>query len=154
MRRGLILAGRAARIRRRLLGGAQTRNHAAGVDPVPRSDRDLGNDARRGRRHIQRCLLGLERDQRGLDGDRVTRLDQHVDDGNVLEIAQIGNLDVDAAVAAHGIASSNPGGSASSLPSAVVNRTASAPSITRWSYDSDSGSIRRGTKEPFSYTAR
>ena len=36
----------------------------------------------------------------------------------------------------------------------VVNRTASAPSITRWSYDSESGSIRRGTNAPSSKTGR
>ena len=35
--------------------------------------------------------------------------------------------------------------SASTLAKYAVKRAAAAPSITRWSYDSDSGSIRRGT---------
>jgi hypothetical protein len=33
-------------------------------------------------------------------------------------------------------------------PKCVMNRAAAAPSITRWSYESESGSIRRGTNPP------
>ena len=51
---------------------------------------NLLNRARLRRRHIHRCLLGLERQQWRFDLDRFTGLDQHIDDGNVLEITQFG----------------------------------------------------------------
>ena len=145
VRRGLVLAGRVVRVRRRLHGRAQSRDHAALGDPVALLDRDLGTDAGGGRRHVHRRLLGLERDQRRLERDRVAGLDEHVDDFDVLEIAEIGN-DVDAARRA--LTAPPPAGpraSASCLPRNVVKRTAAAPSITRWSYESENGRIRRGT---------
>ena len=51
--------------------------------------------AGRGRRHVHGRLLGLERDERRVDRDRVARLHQHVDDGDVLEVAQVGHAHFD-----------------------------------------------------------
>ena len=53
-----------------------------------------------GRRHIHRRLLGFQRQQRRIDIDLVARLDQHVDDFDIVEIAEIGNGNV---VMRHGL---------------------------------------------------
>ena len=80
------------------------------------------------RRHIHRRLVGLERDQRRLDLDLIARLDQHVDDEDILEIAEVRTGDFRHA---HGTASSRPDTSSSAAASEVLKRAPSAPSMTR-----------------------
>ncbi len=58
-------------------------------------DLDLLDHASARRRHVHGGLVGFQRDQRILDLDRIARLDQYLDDGHVLEITDIGNLDFD-----------------------------------------------------------
>src|SRR5690606_6576289 len=81
--------------------------------------------------------------------DLVPGLDEHVDDVDFCEIPKLGDPHFDLA---HGIASVSWPGSARISPRRVVKRTAFAPSMTRWSYDSDSGSISRGTNAMSRYT--
>src|SRR5947208_811901 len=50
--------------------------------------------ARRRRRDFHRRLVRLERDQRLLLGDRVARLDEHFDDLDFLEVADVRNDDL------------------------------------------------------------
>ncbi len=47
--------------------------------------------AHRRRRHIHGGLVGLERDERSVDFDGVAGLDQHINDGDVLEAPQVGH---------------------------------------------------------------
>ena len=58
-------------------------------------DLELPDRAGRGRRHVHRRLLGLERDERRVERDLVAGLHQDVDDLDVLEIAEVGNADFD-----------------------------------------------------------
>src|SRR5581483_3745441 len=58
-------------------------------------DAQLLHAARRGRRDLHRRLVGLERDERGFLLDAVARLDQHLDHVDVLEVADVGNADLD-----------------------------------------------------------
>jgi hypothetical protein len=47
--------------------------------------------------HIHRRLLGLESDERCLRLDLLTGFDEHIDDGDVLEVAHIGHAHFDEA---------------------------------------------------------
>ena len=47
------------------------------------------------RRHIHRGLVRFERNERILGLQRVTRLDEHLDDRDVLEVADVGHADLD-----------------------------------------------------------
>ncbi len=72
-------------------------------------------------RHVHRRLLGFERDQRSLDVDRVARLNEHVDDLDVLEVAEIRDPYFDQLC--HGPAPSYTDqgfGRAASMPSCVI----------------------------------
>ncbi len=82
-RRGLcgFLVGR--------LRGLDDGDRRALRDTVALLHRDLGDAAGRGRRHVHGRLVGLERDERRFDGDRIARLDQHLDDLDVAEIADV-----------------------------------------------------------------
>jgi len=52
----------------------------------------LLHHARPRRRNLHGGLVRLERDERLLLGDRVTWLDQHLDDFDVLEVPDVGDL--------------------------------------------------------------
>ena len=68
----------------------------------------------------------------GVSGcDPVARLDQHLDDLDVVEIPEIRDPLLDEL--AQGTASVRPCGDASASASATTKRTAWAPSMTRWS---------------------
>src|SRR4029077_20235645 len=60
-------------------------------------------DAGHRRRDLHRGLVRFDRDQRLLRRDTVAGLDQHFDDLDVFEIADVGNLDLDHV--AHGLLS-------------------------------------------------
>jgi len=61
----------------------------------PPRDFEILDDSRRGRRHVHRRLVRLERDQRILGRDRIAGLHQNFDDRHVLEIADVGDFDFD-----------------------------------------------------------
>src|SRR5690606_34043627 len=90
-----------------------------------------------GRRHVHRGLVGLDGDEALLDLDGVSLGDEDVDDFDVGEVADVR----DGEFHRH---RTSPSTLSRTFARRTVKRTASAPSITRWSYDSDSGSIRRG----------
>ena len=69
--------------------------------------------------------------------------DENVDDIDAFGVAEIRNAYLDEA---HSNALTSP----STFARYTTKRAASAPSITRWSYDSDSGNIRRGRNAPLS----
>ena len=88
-RRSGGLSGR--RCAQQLTASPSTRDHArAGETLPPFVQRAPSRPRRRGRRHVHRRLLGLERDQRRVDVDRVAGLHQHVDDSDRLEIPMSG----------------------------------------------------------------
>ena len=80
-------------------------------------------------RHVHRGLVGLEGEQRLIDGNLIALPDQHFYDIYITEVTEVGNHNWPGV--AHGIASSKPSTSANASASARVNRTAAAPSITR-----------------------
>ena len=43
--------------------------------------------------HVHGRLVGLERDERRVDRDRIARLDEHLDDFDVVEVAKVGDAD-------------------------------------------------------------
>jgi len=61
------------------------------------ADRDLELADRPGRRRrdVHRRLVGLERDERVLLGHRVAGAHHHLDDGDVGEVADVGDLDLE-----------------------------------------------------------
>jgi hypothetical protein len=61
---------------------------------VPHLDPELLHHAGGGRRHFHRRLVGLERDERRFLIDAVARLDQHLDHRDVLEVPDVGDLDL------------------------------------------------------------
>ena len=79
----------------------------------------------RGRRDLHRRLVGLEHDQRVLDRDLVADGDEDLDDGYLVEIPDVRDLDLHQ--------SSTLRRSDSWLTRCATKRAASAPSITRWS---------------------
>src|SRR6185369_17808896 len=115
----------------------EAQDERALVDLVADRDLHLLDDAGMRRRDLHRRLVALDRDQALLDGDGVARLDEHFDDGDVAEVADVGNADVDR----H---SSTRRKSPSTWIRKALKRAAAAPSTTRWSQLSESGRIRRG----------
>ena len=100
-RRGAGGRRRGFRLRRRRSGGGraglrlerqQRRAHRHLVADLGDDRRD---DAGARRRHLERRLVGFERQQRLLGRHRVARLDQNLDDRHVLEVADIGHFDFD-----------------------------------------------------------
>ncbi len=63
-------------------------------DAVADRHADLPDHAAEGRRHVHRRLVGFERDQRVLGGHRVPDGDEDLDDGDGVEVADVGNLDL------------------------------------------------------------
>src|SRR6185436_18063076 len=97
--------------------------------------------------HIHRRLVGFERDQRRVDFDLFAGFDQHVDDGDLVEIAEIRDYEIDLA---HDMAPSRSFGFCSASARNLAIRAPIAPSMTRWSYENDSGSMSRGVNSlPF-----
>ena len=70
-------------------------DHAALRHAVADPDLELLDDALDRRGHVHRRLVGLERDERILERDRVAGRHVHLDDGDVLEVPDVGNLDLD-----------------------------------------------------------
>ena len=110
----------------------QRRDETARRNLVADADVDRYDAPRDFRRHVHRRLVRLDRDQRVFDGNAVSGCYQHLDDFDVLELAQVGNEQL-YGIGHYGIAFSRDPTSASVLPRNVVKRTAWAPSITRWS---------------------
>ena len=77
------------------LGGTQQEDEVALGDPIARLDLDLGRRARGRRGNLQGRLVGLQGDQRVLGLDHGARLDVDLDDRDVLEIADVRDLDLD-----------------------------------------------------------
>ena len=77
----------------RALLGVEHQNQRAFGDLVADLDLDVPHYAGGGRGHVHGGLVGFQRDQRILGPDRIARLDQHLDDRHVFEIANIGDLD-------------------------------------------------------------
>src|SRR5207245_4424956 len=80
--------------RRRGLGGIgclllQHYDRTTLADAIADFDQDTADRACAGGGYLQASLVGLEREQRVVDIDLVARLDQHVDDGHVVEIADV-----------------------------------------------------------------
>ena len=82
----------------------QHRDQVTGVDLVAQLDLEFLDHAGRGRRNLHRGLVGLDGEQRLLDLDRVARLDQQLDDGHVLEVADVRHPHFDRAGCAAGAA--------------------------------------------------
>jgi hypothetical protein len=70
--------------------------HAAHLHGRPFGDSEVGHRAGRGRRHLDRDLVGLELAQGLVDRDGVARLDQPLGDGRLGDrFAQRRNLDLE-----------------------------------------------------------
>ena len=98
--------------------------------------------------NFHRRLVAFERDERVFLRDRVAGLHEELDDGNVLEVADVRDLDLDRG---HGVPRGRcDAGRRCTWARYVVKRAPSAPSTTRWSYESESGIMRRGANSlPF-----
>src|SRR6185312_2485849 len=96
-------------------------------------------------------LVRLQRDQALLLRHRVAGFHQYLDHRHVVVAADVGDLDLDRVRHRHRLRqSSSRRMSPSWLARKLAKRAASAPSITRWSYDSDSGMTSRGANSlPF-----
>ena len=97
------------------------RDQVADVDLVAELDLEFLDHAGRGRRNLHRRLVRFDRDQRLLELDRVAGLDQQLDDRDVLEVADVRDLDFDrpgspAAAAAAGGSWGRRGGASSPRP--------------------------------------
>ena len=99
LRRPLGLRGALRRpglLGRRFLGAGFRRLHhhdrRSLAHPIADLDPDLFHLSAHGRGNVHRRLVRLERDERILLLHLVPRLDEHLDDGDVLEIADIGDL--------------------------------------------------------------
>src|SRR5690606_29884054 len=101
--------------------------------------------------NFHRSLVGLDGDQALFGLDRVAGFDQQLDHRHFVEVADVGDLDIDDC---HLRApySNTRRKSLRIWPRYTLKRAAAAPSITRWSQVSDSGSIRRGWKALPSHT--
>ena len=83
------------------LAAFQHQNHIAFAYLVADLDLEFLHDAGNGRGHFHRRLVGFQRDQRLLRRRRVAGLDQHFDDGDIFEIADVRYFDFDGL--AHGL---------------------------------------------------
>ncbi len=78
-------------------GRFERQQRTALADLVADLDLELRDRARGGRGHVHGRLVRLERDQRVLGLDAVAGLDQDLDDRHILEVTDVGNLDLDCA---------------------------------------------------------
>src|SRR5207248_1563230 len=102
--RGALRGGRrlpvAARRRRRALAvarGVEQQAYLCLAHPVAELPLEVRRRPGGGRGRVPGGLVGLESDERILRLYRVARLDEHLDDGDVLEVADVGDLDLDRA---------------------------------------------------------
>ena len=90
-----LFGGRFCLLRRSLSCSAfadfENEDRTALADAIANLDEHFDDRAAFGRGHVERRLVAFERDERVFRRDRRTRLDVHLDDGNVLEVAEIGN---------------------------------------------------------------
>jgi hypothetical protein len=120
--------GRPRRARARLLHRREAQDQVALRHARADGDGELGDAARVRARDLHGRLVALQRDQRLLRFHAVADGDEDLDHVDVLEVADVGHPDVEEP--AH---SSRFRMSDSTCFRRVVKRTASAPSITRWS---------------------
>jgi len=78
-----------------IIGGLEREDRRALRYPVADLELQLLDDASGGRRDFERCLVGLQRNEGVFLLDGVPRLDEHLDDRHVLEVADVGNLYLD-----------------------------------------------------------
>jgi hypothetical protein len=104
------------------------RDHAALRDLAALLRQHFRHRTRGRRRNVHRRLVGFERDERRVDVDFVADLDEHVDDGDVGEIAEVRNHEIDPA---HDIAPTRSAGLASVSAKYFAMRAPKAPSMTR-----------------------
>ena len=136
---GAALARRGARwcgCRRRRGGGAPPlalhgRDQAALGDLVADLDLQRLDDAGRARRNLHRRLVALDRDQALLDGDRVAGLDQDLDHRDLVEVADVGNDDLDLAAARAAGAGAALAAGAAPLPRAAAGAAAAGRGLRR-----------------------
>src|SRR5258708_35734087 len=76
---------------RALLGSLELEDRRALRHLVADLDANFLHHAGARRRDFHRRLVGFQRDERLLLRDRVARLDQHLDDFDFLEVADVGN---------------------------------------------------------------
>jgi hypothetical protein len=77
------------RSRRRL----DQQDHRAFADLVVDLDQDVLDHAGMRGRDLHRRLVRLDHHQTGVDGDRLADLDHHLDDRDILEVADVGDFD-------------------------------------------------------------
>ena len=82
------------RTRRRRASNRHRADHVAGRNLVTHRNRQRVDDPVLRRGNVYRGLVGLERDQTVFAGDAVTGANQHFDDLDVLEVAEIRDDDV------------------------------------------------------------
>jgi len=92
-RRGLRFGG----LGRRGAVGAHRNHHITRRDVSALLDGDALDDPADRRGHVHGRLLGLESHERGVGLDAIAGLDEHVDDGDVLEVAHVGHAHFDEA---------------------------------------------------------
>ena len=121
--------------------GLEREDHTPLRDLVAELDLELGHRARLRRGHVHGGLVALQGQERVVDRDLLPRADMDLDDRDVLEVTDVGDLDLDG----HGISlrvrGSGAGAgqrtsrrtSSSTVQRCRAKRAASAPSITRWS---------------------
>ena len=128
------------RDRRGRSAGVELRDQRAHRHLVADLGDNLGDLAGRRRRHVHRRLVGFERHKRLLRLDRVARLHQDLDDRHVLEVADVGDRDVDrrrlagdagAAAALAGAAEAALAGAAAALAGAAVRAASPAAESMR-----------------------
>ena len=65
------------------------------ADAIADLDENLGDFASAGGGYLHRRLVTLERDQRIVDFDGITRLHVHLDDRDILEVTNVGHCYID-----------------------------------------------------------
>ncbi len=125
---GWSCGGRRLGGRRGCLSALDARDQSTLGDLAALLHQHFGHGAGRRGRHVHRGLVSFERDQWRFDFDLVAHLDEHIDDGDLVEIAEIGNSQVDLA---HDIAPTRSFALASVSARNLAMRAPIAPSMTR-----------------------
>ena len=122
-------------LRRRDTGRRHVGLHGENERPfgelVAQLDLDLFHHAVHRRGHVHRRLVGLEGHQRRFGLDRIARLDQHFDDRDILEVADVGDFDFNQRCHDVSPQINMRRMSASRRAKWLLNRAAAAPSMTR-----------------------
>ena len=90
----LLLDHEARRLAQRPVARLEHGDRRALADPVADGDQDAGHRARHGGGDVHRRLVGLQRDERVVDVDQVAYAHEHLDDGHVAVVADVGNPDL------------------------------------------------------------